>query len=315
MDACIVTPAPFASRTGNRITAIRWGAMLRSLGHRVRLQDAWDGGPCDLLVALHAERSADSIRRFRARGRGSLLVALTGTDVYRDCLGAVIESSLDTADGLIVLQELALDRLAPAWRRKAYVIPQSTTPLTPAPERSGPGFPVAVVGHLRAVKVPFLTAEASRRLPPESNLEVLHVGRILDADLHTRVRAEQDQNRRYRFLGELSRRRTKEIIGRSRLLVLTSVMEGGANVISEAIVAGTPVLSTRISGSEGLLGSGYPGFFPVGDVDALSGLLWRAESEPEFRSSLASWCAKLADRFCPARERDAWDRVLDGLPA
>jgi len=56
-------------------------------------------------------------------------------------------------------------------------------------------------------------------------------------------------------------------------------MEGGANVISEAVVAGVPILASNISGSVGLLGRDYPGYFSVGNTDQLRELLLRAESQ------------------------------------
>ena len=87
---CIVTPAAANARNGNRHTAARWAAMLRSAGHRVSIARRWgeegrQGERCDLLIALHALYSHDSIRRYReARPRAPLVVALTGTDLYRD---------------------------------------------------------------------------------------------------------------------------------------------------------------------------------------------------------------------------------------
>jgi glycosyltransferase involved in cell wall biosynthesis len=45
--------------------------------------------------------------------------------------------------------------------------------------------------------------------------------------------------------------------------------------ISEAAVAGVPVLASRMDDNVGLLGAGYPGYFPVGDTQALARLLWK----------------------------------------
>jgi glycosyltransferase involved in cell wall biosynthesis len=99
-------------------------------------------------------------------------------------------------------------------------------------------------------------------------------------------------------------------MARSRLLVITSRSEGGANVLSEAIASGVPVLSSRIPGSTGLLGSDYPGLFAVGDTHGLAALFERAESDAEFRGSLTSWCRRLAPLVEPARERKAWRDLL-----
>jgi glycosyltransferase involved in cell wall biosynthesis len=121
------------------------------------------------------------------------------------------------------------------------------------------------------------------------------------------------QDSRYRWIGEVPRWQARRILARSRLLVLSSRMEGGANVISEALVDGVPVVASRIPGSEGMLGERYPGFFPVGDTRALGRLLLRAASEPEFYNQLKRWCDRLAPLFEPARERETWKRLLREL--
>src|SRR3990167_6949633 len=97
-----------------------------------------------------------------------------------------------------------------------------------------------------------------------------------------RARAEARRNLRYRWLTQLPRARARRLVGGGRLLVLSSRMEGGANVISEAVVDGTPVVASRIPGSVGLLGAGYPGYFPVGDTAALARRLRRAETDSRF---------------------------------
>jgi glycosyltransferase involved in cell wall biosynthesis len=65
-------------------------------------------------------------------------------------------------------------------------------------------------------------------------------------------------------------------------MVLSSLSEGGANVMSEAVAARVPVLATRIDGSIGLLGRDYPAYFPVGDTEALARLLNRIETDAAF---------------------------------
>src|SRR4051794_7581293 len=103
----IVTPARPGACSGNLHTATRWASMLRRARHRVAVGLAWQGEPCDLLVALHARRSHDSVVRYRrARPGGKLVVVLTGTDLYQDLpTSAEARRSLELADRLIVLQE------------------------------------------------------------------------------------------------------------------------------------------------------------------------------------------------------------------
>src|SRR5688572_19019153 len=106
----IVTPVPRGSRAGNRVTALRWAAILRSLKHDVRITTSFEGGAVDLLIALHARRSHPSIRRFRdAFADGQLVVALPGTDVYRDIHhDRDSRLSLELASRLVILQGAAI---------------------------------------------------------------------------------------------------------------------------------------------------------------------------------------------------------------
>lgn len=308
----MITPAPAHSRQGNRVSALRWARFLRQLGHRVKLAQQYRDEECDLLLALHARRSHRSIARYRElHPEGPLIVALTGTDVYRD-IHENMEArvSLRLADRMIVLQPMALNELAPWHQRKTRVIRQSVPAPRSPPPRIKRWFAVTVVGHLRPVKDPFVTAEAARLLPPASRIRVHHLGQALEAPMEKRARREMAENPRYHWLGERPRWQARRRMARSHLLVLSSKMEGGANVISEAIVAGTPVLASRISGSVGLLGEDYPGYFPVGDARALAALLTRAEREPAFLAALGEHVRALAPLFAPERERDALAALL-----
>src|SRR6266851_2400513 len=124
MTIGIVTPAPPDSRYGNRITALRWARILRRLGHRVSILQAYDGKPYDLLVALHARRSHPSIVNFqRQNGGAPVIVALTGTDLYRDIrTNHRARKSLDIAIRIVVLQPKAIEELQPGWRDKSRLI-------------------------------------------------------------------------------------------------------------------------------------------------------------------------------------------------
>ncbi len=85
LSICIVSTTSWRSRKGNRVTALRWSRLLRSLGHRVRIEEQYRGGACDVLVALHARRSFPSVQRYsRRHPERPVIVALTGTDLYRD---------------------------------------------------------------------------------------------------------------------------------------------------------------------------------------------------------------------------------------
>ena len=308
----MVCPAPPGTLYGNRISAARWARILRHLGHRVTIQTSYHGEPCDGLVALHAKRSGQAAIEFHRRYPDRpVIVALTGTDLYRDIHHSrTAQRALEIATRLVALQPLASGELEPSLRGKVRVIYQSVEKTTRRVIRPDREFRVCVVGHLRDVKDPFRAAMAVRGLPAESRIRVWHAGAAMSAGMERRATAEQQRNPRYRWLGEIPRWKVRRLIASSHLLVLSSRMEGGANVISEAIVDGTPVLASRIPGSIGLLGAGYPGFYPFGDTRALRSLLLRAETDSRFFTHLRSGCAKLSPLFRPARERMAWRNLL-----
>ena len=265
MNIILITPAPERSRTGNRTTALRWAGILRHLGHRVVVATAYAGEPYDLMIALHAWKSAPAILRFRCLyPERPLVVALTGTDINHD-LAADPETtlgSLDRADVLVGLHALVADAIPERYRDKVAVIVQSV----PARGQRLPplkrAFEILVVGHLRAEKDPLRTAHAARRLPPASRIRVVHLGGAPDPDWAARAEAEMRDNPRYRWRGEVSGARVRRHLRRGRLMVLSSLSEGGANVISEAVVAGLPILASFIDGTVGLLGPDHPGYFP-----------------------------------------------------
>jgi len=127
MKIAITVPPSSAPRSGNRHTAARWRAFLRSLGHRVRVCTDWNGGNDDMLLALHAYKSYPSIERFRQQQPDApLVLALTGTDIYRDIREhPEARRALETATRLIVLQEAGLKELSHALSKKTVVVYQS----------------------------------------------------------------------------------------------------------------------------------------------------------------------------------------------
>ena len=312
MRIVIITPVRASSRSGNGTTTARWTRILRELGHQVRVANRYDGAAAQLMIAIHAWRSADSIRRFREHYPDRpLIVALSGTDVYDyiDRDPAPTLHSLACADRLVALQELAFRRVPARFRRKVRVLHQSAPPL-PRTARSRCGFDVAVIGHLREVKDPFRAAKAARRLPATSRLRIVHLGAAETPQWAAKAKAEMSANPRYLWRGDRPRAEVRRLLGRARAMVLSSVSEGGANVISEAVAAGVPVLASRIDGSVGLLGRDYPGYFRLGDTAALARLLHWIETRPEFLARLRRAIARRAHLFRPAREKAAWKKLI-----
>jgi putative glycosyltransferase (TIGR04348 family) len=292
----------------------------------------YDGKSYDLLVALHARRSHPSIIDFlRHNPKGPIIVALTGTDLYQDIRSNTsARRSLEIATRIVVLQPKAIEELQPNLRKKTRVIYQSVEDIRgltsagerPAKtaaskpqldERSNGGFDVCVIGHLRAVKDSFRTALAARLLPPSSRIRVLQVGGAMTEAMAARARKEMRVNQRYQWLGERPRSYVRRILAKSRLCVISSRMEGGANVLSEAIVASVPILASRIDGNVGILGADYPGYFRVRDTKGLAELLTRAETCPEYLADLGARGKDLVFLFNPAREEQAWADLIGEL--
>ena len=312
----IVTPAPSGSRHGNRNTAERWARHLRALGHRTRIVLEWDGSPADLMVALHARRSHASIKAWHAACPDRpLLLVLTGTDLYRDIRhDADSKESLDLAQGMVVLQPMGLDELDAAHRAKTSVVFQSVRAIKRQTPPSG-YFLVSVIGHLREEKDPFRTALALTQVPADTKLRVVHLGGAMSGQYEAEARALMQGEPRYRWLGELDHAGTMRWLARSHVMVISSVMEGGAHVVSEAIGIGVPVIASNIPGNIGLLGEDYPGYYPVGETQALAALMLRAQSDPAWLRLLEEAVRKQQDLVTPLAERRALQAVIAGLAA
>jgi putative glycosyltransferase (TIGR04348 family) len=315
MHIVMITPAPPSSRAGNRTTAVRWRDILKTLGHRVDVSTRYQGQNADLMVALHAWRSAESIADFeRQHPDRPLVVAITGTDAYRFIHSHPEQTlrSIELADRLVGLHDLIAEALPTGQRHKMRVIYQSAEPVG----RRDPYrrfLHVSVIGHLRDEKDPLRPALAARTLPSASRIQIHQYGKAHTPEWAALAAAELARNPRYHWHGEIPRHRLREVYRRTNLVVLPSVMEGGANVISEAVVAGVPVIASDIAGSVGLLGPDYPGYYPVSDTAALTDLLRRVEVEPDFVTELAAHGDRLRPRFSPRREREAWADLLAGL--
>jgi len=314
MNIELVTPAGASARTGNSVTANRWALLLRKLGHRVAVTHTYSGRRYDVIIALHARRSFDSIQRFyKEHPNLPLIVVLTGTDLYRDIrTSRKAQRSLELATRLVVLQPMALKELPKRLHSKTRIIYQSAARVTGQTTGNG-AFRICVIGHLRREKDPLRTALAVRQLPESSKISVIHIGRALTDDLGKRAARESQLNPRYRWLRELPYGKTRRLLASSHLLSLTSLMEGSSNALSEGIASSVPVIAAKIPGLMGTLGEEYPGYFRVGDTRQLAGLLYRAETDRRFYQSLKRHCARLALKVDPARERLAWQKLLREL--
>jgi len=320
----IVSPALAVANNGNWQSARRWAHFLRTR-YRVTLAMEWpDQHPHqnryaaapDLLIALHARRSSASLAAFtHAHPERPTLLLLTGTDLYRDIKSdPAAQAALASAHALVLLQTDGLAELAqfsPTLCAKASVIYQSAATLkaTTLPRRF---FDVCMIGHLRLEKDPATFMRASA-LIKTSAVRMIHIGGALEPKLGALALATEAASARYRWLGPLPHAATRQRLKRCHLMALTSCMEGGANVIIEAVTSGVAVVASNISGNRGMLGDDYAGYFAPGDAGALAALIERCAHDARFFELLQNQCAARAALFAPEAEQTALLKLVDNL--
>ena len=298
------------------MTALRWQGFLEELGYSVEVTESWSGGDADVLIALHAYRSHQSIVQFKKKYPSRpIVLILTGTDLYRDIQNhSEVVQSMEMADRLIVLQSSALDSITPSLRYKVQVIYQSVEIDLPDPVAKE-DFLVSVIGHLREEKDPFCVARSLPLLPSDSKITVRHLGQAMNSQMGDLARNFNATLNRYQWIGEVSHADTLRMLSQSRLMVISSLMEGGAHVVSEAIALGIPVIASDIPGNRGLLGESYPAYYPVGEECALANLLYHSETIPTFYASLQKHIDLRRELIKPAREKQSIQEMVGALTA
>lgn len=311
----IISPYLKKANNGNWQTAWRWSRFLNT-SYKVTIAVEWDGVACDVMIALHARRSAASIAAFsQAFPSTPLIVVLTGTDLYRDIATDVsAQHSLHVATQLLILQPAGLPLLDKSLHSKTKVIYQSAPSLKPVSynwDKPPKHFDVMMIGHLRDEKDPLTFMQAVQSLR-SANIRMIHIGGVLESNLGEHAQKTQEKYPHYHWLGNVAHAATRQRLKRSQLMVITSRMEGGANVIIEAVTSGVAVLASDISGNRGMLGENYAGYFPVGDSKKLAVLIERAASDKVFYSRLQVQCAERAVLFTPEHEKNTLLQIVDG---
>ena len=313
----IVSPAMAEANNGNWQTAMRWARFLTP-AYDVNIAASWSpvtGAMPDLLIALHARRSAAALAAFAEQHPDKpRVLVLTGTDLYRDIHDdPAAQASLAHADVLVLLQEAGMTMLPQQYRARARVIWQSAPSLPHVPHASGvEEFTFTMIGHLRPEKDP-LTFMRAAQLVKHDSARFIHIGGALDEQLGAAADATASADPRYQWMGNLTHPAARMALACSDAMVIASAMEGGANVIIEAVTSGVPVLASDIDGNRGMLGPDYQGYFPLGDAPALAALMERCIDERAFLERLQAQCAARAALFAPEAEQAAVRDLVDNL--
>ena len=266
----------------------------------------------DLAVVLHLRHGAAVARAFAASGV-TLVGGLSGTDLYEP--PGIEDEVLESCRRIVALQPKAVERLPAPVRDRVQVIRQSALPGCGPEQPPTDRTRFCVLSHLRDVKDPFAPARALERMDPTVPAEVVHAGAVLDESLREEARRRSLATARWRWIGTLDRRASSALLRSSHVCIVPSRSEGGAGVISEAVVEGLALLASDADGNVGLLGANHAGLYPAGDDSSLARLMQRCALEPGFVTDLGNQSAALAPDFAPEVEVAAWRELLASVEA
>ena len=317
LQVALVLPTGAPPGSGNRVSVDRWSSMLRAAGHRVRVLEA-PGLPnqhldLDVWIGLHAERSAASLDlALAASPKVRAITVLTGTDLHREGgLSPLARHQLERSDRLVVLSPGGLGLLPGELRARTRTIPQVPGDLEPTPLPGGTPT-LAMLGHLRPVKDPLVVLDALGHLSESAPLRIVHAGEPLDPALASRCEQASAEDPRYSYLGRIPRSQALATLESSHGLLLPSRSEGGASVLSEALLLGRAVIASDAPGITAFLPKYYGGIFPVGSANNLAALLERFAAQSSWRQELTEQCVAMGAQLRSVEEAKAWqDLVTD----
>lgn len=105
-----------------------------------------------------------------------------------------------------------------------------------------------------------------------------------------------------------------EEVAKSKVFCLSSDYEGMSNAMIEALCVGTPVISTKVSGTDELIRDGENGLLvDIGDTEGLAQAFERLLSNQELREQLGKEGQKLATQFKTDTIVDQWEKLVHRL--
>ena len=315
LDVLIHSPYPRQKSQGNAVTALRMKNLLAEGGLSVAIHERGDSPiEAKCLIALNARKSAAEIFAFQERQSASVVVALlTGTDVnhpeMEDPCSDTIKA-LHQSDVIVSLHGGFSHRIPDELLGKTTVIyPSVRIPDTvrhfPTSERE-----VVIAGNFRDEKNPNLLIQAVGELVGESITFHAYGDGGSYQELLEKTADDYDD---FKLHGVQDHEVLLTKMQSASVLLNTSIEEGGANAICEAVAIGLPVVASKIDGNIGMLGQDYAGFFTSGDVGELAKLLRRIFAEKELYELLKQQVSKRAELFSYEREAAEWVALVQKI--
>ncbi len=332
MKVAFITPCYLQDTRGNAVTVRRIEGHLRAAGCTVRVfsreeygDDLLRGirafGP-DLVHAFHALQCGGAARLIAAALDIPYLITFTGTDLYAGRAadgGSDLAELLAAAAALVVFHEGArqrLHRLLPHLLTPVAVIPQGVgLPPTVPPEPAGDVVFLLPAGIRPVKNVMFPVAPLDRlhASHPGLRLRLEVVGPVLDAAYAGEFFSAIDRSPHAEWLGELPFEAMPGLYARSHVVLNTSLSEGMANSLLEAMAFGRPVLAADIEGNRSLVRDGVNGLL-YGSEDDFLGKAELLLASPELRRRLGRAGREHVEAHCsPEREAEAYLKLYASL--
>ena len=137
------------------------------------------------------------------------------------------------------------------------------------------------IGMMRDLKGPDVFIEALRRAEQLAG-NPLRADMVGDGDDKPRYQARLDAL----GMGDRVKMRdampARDAFALARTVVIPSRAESMPYIVLEAVAAGKPVISSEVGGIPEILGAGFAGFVPPGDVEALAAAMAHAVADPDW---------------------------------
>ena len=319
----LVSPHVGPSGRGNAVTVerLRAGLEARGVAARVLLpEDCPGAGPRpDIVHAFHAGHSGPAALSLASELHVPLVVTLTGTD-YNEELDEPVAAErvrrvLREARAVIGFSQGCAEHVVarlPELVSTLRVIPQApfvqgwTRPPCVRLARRPEAFTVLHLAGIRPVKSNLSAVAPLERLRARlPGLRLVFAGPALDAGYAERLSRRIAGLSWCRYAGELPRASIPGALAEADVVLNTSVSEGMANAVLEAMWWGCPVIAHDVPGNRELVAHEVTGLLYAGEA-ALEQCVERLAREPELAVRLASAArARVDERYSPAAELDA----------